>query len=127
MNLGIFLERYRISGNSPSAASRIYQAELQAYETPYKIQGEYENNVEQPGIQRKRISAPSVTGVVRLDTRAIVEFEGADQMQLQFLNTPHPVDEAVAGVHMSRHGFARPMGRFVHIPSMRRSVIHSNK
>ena len=63
------------------------------------------------GVMRRVEVQPDHVAQLLLEGRVIAELEGADQVRLQSVGAPHPVDEAVCRVQMPRHRPARPMRR----------------
>ena len=66
---------------------------------------------EHRGVVRRVEVQPDHIAQLLFEARVIAEFEGPNQVRLQSVGTPHPVDEAVGRVQVPRHRPARPMGR----------------
>ena len=75
---------------------------------------------EHRGVVRRVEVQPDYIAQLLLKARVIAELEGADQVRLQAMGAPHPVNEAVGRVQMPCHRPARPMGGVVRCRLCRR-------
>ena len=55
------------------------------------------------GVVRRVEVQPDYIAQLLLEARVVAEFEGADQVRLEPVRTPHPIDEAVGRVQMPCH------------------------
>ena len=75
---------------------------------------------EHRGVVRRIQIQPHHIAQLLLETRVVAELEGADQVRLEAVGAPHPVDEAVGRVQMPCHRPTRPMGGVVRCRLRRR-------